>query len=369
MRETVSEEMKQWVINFIRTRRNDGCISLHVVFSGFNLEFGKMFRTDPRAAIGLMIESGFLKGEKARKGFSIWLPEDEGKGRGRPFRSRVKVNKPAVKKNEKSADTQLTTEVNQIQPEVLAEQTGGDEMSNMNAEGMDAKMPYQISTINPETGKGDDLIATARAATKLLHTHGVVDAAGRCLATISPDKILTEAGFTTSTLHLILFLDRMGLVRKLYKKGDVYCYLVLDPDFLDLIVTPKSVTAVLKQMRERRQLQDAANELKKLQHPETGELTLQKARITKLEAQVLEVQALAQPVSDGSTLEQLEQLAEAAVIAETLAKERDEALTEVGSLRILTESLQVRVAVCERKLKEQSTADDLMARMRAKLQK
>lgn len=372
MRVTVSEEMKTWVMNYIRTHRNEGCISLHVVFSNFNFEFGKKFRTDPRVAVGLMIESGFLRGKKARKGFSIWLPEDEGKGRARPFRSRLAPITTSIQQVvAKSADAPLTTEV-QIQPEALAEQKGEIEMPDANIADAEEKVPYLISTINPETGKSDDLIATARVATKLLHAKGQVDSDGRCLAVISPEKILSEAGFTTSVPHLIIFLDRIGLVRKLNKVVDTYRYLVLDPDFFDLIVTPESVTAVLKQMQERRQLQWDSSALKKLRHPETGELTGLRARIAELESELAMLKAksleaqTSESVFGGPTLEQL---AEAAVIVEDLVKERDKALSEVGALRNLTESLQEQVADLERKLKEQSTADDLMSKIRANAKK
>ena len=119
-------------------------------------------------------------------------------------------------------------------------------------------LSYTISTINPETDKSDDLIATARAAVNHLHTLCEQDEAGRYIGRFPIQKALEKAGFKTGVPHFVLFLNFMGLVRKLKRDGNKkgeYQYLVFDPTFFDLIVTDESVNVVLKQMRERNELQ------------------------------------------------------------------------------------------------------------------
>jgi len=133
---------------------------------------------------------------------------------------------------------------------------------------MGKKLPYTISTINPKTGKGDDLIATARAAVTCLHALCEQDEVGRYLGRFSIQKTLEDAGFKVGVAHLVLFLNFMGLVRKLNKDGSkksepMYQYLVLDPACFDLIVMEESVCAVLKHMNERMELQRSNTVLQK----------------------------------------------------------------------------------------------------------
>lgn len=89
MQVTVSEKMKEWVAGYIRSHRKKGTISIHVVYSKFNADFRATFNADPQVVIRLMEASGFLKGCRAKGGYSIWLAEDSGKGKGRPYRSRT----------------------------------------------------------------------------------------------------------------------------------------------------------------------------------------------------------------------------------------------------------------------------------------
>ncbi len=133
---------------------------------------------------------------------------------------------------------------------------------------MSKKSSQIILTVNPATGKGDDLIATARAAVTHLHSLCEQDDCGRYTGRFAIQKTLEDAGFTTSVPYFILFLNFMGLVRKLNKdgseqRGSQYRYLVLDPTFFDLLVTEESVCAVLKHMGERLELQRTCNALEK----------------------------------------------------------------------------------------------------------
>jgi hypothetical protein len=120
MRVSVSEQMKDWVAGYIRSHRREGAISIHVVYSNFNYDFKETFSIDPGAAVQLMIAEGFLKGNHAKGGFSIWLPEDEGKGRSRPFRPHKKeVNGAATPatKNQPSADQNGESEMTKTKTE------------------------------------------------------------------------------------------------------------------------------------------------------------------------------------------------------------------------------------------------------------
>lgn len=182
---------------------------------------------------------------------------------------------------------------------------------------MSKKLPYTISTINPETGKGDDIIATARAAVTYLHTLCEQDGTGRYIGRFPIEKTLEEAGFTVGTSHFILFLNFMGLVRKLNKDGSPkgeaqYQYLVLDPTFFDLLVTEGSVCAVLKHMKERLELQKANQ-------------TMQK-RLEKLDG------ASASAVSDDDISQMNENLAEVIAEVERLTGENAEKDARISAL-------------------------------------
>lgn len=133
---------------------------------------------------------------------------------------------------------------------------------------MNKKLPYPISTINPATGMSDDIIATSRVAVDYLHTLCEQDEAGRYIGRFSIQKTLEEAGFTIGVPHFVLFLNFMGLVRKLNKDGcrkseSQYQYLVLDPTFFDLLVTEESIYSVLKYMSERHELQKENQAMRK----------------------------------------------------------------------------------------------------------
>ncbi|KKS37379.1 MAG: hypothetical protein UU98_C0014G0001 [Parcubacteria group bacterium GW2011_GWD2_42_14] len=82
---------------------------------------------------------------------------------------------------------------------------------------MEKKSTLTISTVNPETQKGDDLIATARVAVQHLITLCKQDELGRYIGQFPIHKSLEEAGFQVGLPQFILFLNFMGLVRKLTK--------------------------------------------------------------------------------------------------------------------------------------------------------
>lgn len=149
MRVSVSEEMKEWVADYIRSHRREGTISIHTVFSKFNEDFKATFKMDPIVAVNLMVKEGFLKKSPAHKGVSIWLPEDEGKGKRRPFRPR----KPEVN------GTAISTTENQPTPS--ADQNGEPEMTKAKTktqEDITIEPHYNFEKVpHPETDEVDVL--------------------------------------------------------------------------------------------------------------------------------------------------------------------------------------------------------------------
>jgi len=143
----VNEKMMSWTRDYIRSHRNEGVISIHVVFSKFNEDFRATFKIDPVVAVRLMIGSGHLKGAPSRGGFSIWLPEDEGNGKRRPFRP----------SNPKAGA--ISVDTNQNQPAIPVHQNGDHEMKNEKKNEDTAVDPhYAFEKIpHPETGKVDVL--------------------------------------------------------------------------------------------------------------------------------------------------------------------------------------------------------------------
>lgn len=207
---------------------------------------------------------------------------------------------------------------------------------------MSKKLPYTISTINPETGKCDDIIATARAAVTHLHSLCEQDGEGRYIGRFPIQKALEDAGFTVSLPHFILFLNFMGLARKLKKDGSpkgeaLYQYLVFDPTFFDLLVTDDSVYAVLKYMNERMELQKANQAMQK--------------RLEKLEG------ASASAVRDDDISQMNENLAEVIAEVERLTGENAEK--------------DARISALEAKLKETTKVDPkaVSAQLMAKFKK
>lgn len=77
MRIIIDEKIKSWIACYIRSHRKSRQISIHVVYSKFNENFRREFKVNPKTVIQLLIADGFLKGNQAKGGFSIWPPEDE----------------------------------------------------------------------------------------------------------------------------------------------------------------------------------------------------------------------------------------------------------------------------------------------------
>ena len=297
----VSGEIKKWIENYIRENRKSGCISLHVVFSDFNKNFKTKFGVDSKQVLGILIDEGFLRGQKAKGGFSIWLPEDEGQGKRKPFSSHKR------RKSDESARKleDLTTEE-------------GEEEMDAN---MGKKIRYNINTIgtvNPETGKKDDLVATAKSAVTHLATLCKQDDEGRYIGNFPITSELEKVGFIGSMPHFVMFLSYMGLARRYTvsggKKGESpHRYLVLDPTFFDLLVTEETVQSVLKMMAERYSKQREVADLKK---------QLEKTSVSNQEND-------AEVPSSSESEEILAQMAEMVVLVERLREEKGAVIAEL----------------------------------------
>ncbi|KKS28905.1 MAG: hypothetical protein UU89_C0025G0019 [Parcubacteria group bacterium GW2011_GWC2_42_11] len=204
---------------------------------------------------------------------------------------------------------------------------------------MEKKSALTISTVNPETQKSDDLIATARAAVRHLSTLCTKDEFGRFTGRFQIHKSLEEAGFHVGLPQFILFLKFMGLVRKLTKDGNGTCYkfLVVDPTFFDLLVTEESVSAVLKQMYERLEVQRLCNDYQR--------------RIANLEEQLKR-----QPSNEEYLGTLNEHLAEVIAQVEHLSAENSEKTAKISELEAELK--------CTTKVDAKQVTDELMARFR-----
>ena len=206
---------------------------------------------------------------------------------------------------------------------------------------MEKKSTLTISTVNPATKRSDDLIATARAAVQHLITLCKQDELGRYIGQFPIHKSLEEAGFQVGLPQFILFLNFMGLVRKLTKSkngagGNCYTFLVVDPTFFDLLVTEESVRTVLKQMYER--------------------LEVQRMNI-EYQRQIADLKKVAPQPSNEEALALLnEHLAEVITEVERLQGENDEKAVQISALKAELKSVS--------KVDHKQVTDELMARFR-----
>jgi len=206
MQVTVSEKMKEWVAGYIRSHRKEGTISVHVVYSKFNEDFRATFKADPQVAIRLMEASGFLKGCPSKGGYSIWLTEDAGKGKGRPYRSRTsRVN---------GAAASATTETKSAMPIEQKQETGEIEMKKEEK----TEQRYSFEKVpHPETGEVN-IVELIRYVVK--HLHSIVPQnperdGGYDVVPLSLTDEGQKCGFSASDMiPLGTILQHMGLVKK-----------------------------------------------------------------------------------------------------------------------------------------------------------
>lgn len=72
----ITDKMRTWIVDYIRTHRADGYVGIHVVYSKFNENFRRTFGEDPRGILNDLKAEGFLAAKPVRGGACIWLPGD-----------------------------------------------------------------------------------------------------------------------------------------------------------------------------------------------------------------------------------------------------------------------------------------------------
>ena len=208
MRVTVSEKMKEWVAGYIRSHRREGAISIHVVYSKFNEDFRATFGADPVMVVNLLAADGFIKKAPSQGGISIWLPEDEGKGKRRPFRPRkAEVN-----------GTTTTTPTPKNQPTSSANQNGESEMTKSKKQKDIIIEPhYNFEKVpHPETGEVN-VLELIRYIMKHLDTKlpGKPEMdGGYAVVKVNVRAALNECGLSSGTVPgLTALMQNMGLLK------------------------------------------------------------------------------------------------------------------------------------------------------------
>ncbi len=321
MRVIVNDKMKEWVAAYIRAHRVESCISIHVVYSKFNEDFRATFKTDPFTVVQLMIAAGFLNGCPAKGGFSIWLPEDAGKGQRRPFHPRPKPASapvaPVVKKTEMPA---------------LPAQKGESEMKKKLKDVVAIEPTYAFERIpHPETGVVDVLALIQyimEGAVKHLPSGAEIDG-GYFVSGISLNKLFEDIGVPESVRpQLTHIMSRMGLLKKYGRMS----WGLLEKKALAFFITPR--------------LYIMARDSYIAHTTRNHEIARLRVRLEKLTAspRIRESTAVAESTSSGSASfegEAMELLAEAERISEERARVQETLKTVEGELAKVRETLKV----------------------------
>ncbi len=237
MQVIVSEKMKEWVAGYIRSHRKEGTISIHVVYSKFNEDFRKTFKADPQVAIRLLQESGFLKGCPTIGGYSIWLAEDAGKGKRRPYRSRTPQDNGATAVAVAETLSTSTTEQADI---------GEIEMNDVSIE------PHYVfeKIPHPETGKVDVLEILRyimKQFDKLLPDESEMDGPYFVIK-MGIYGVFKDAGISSgSWSELSRIMREMSLIKH-YGRSQ---WGVLKGDVADYFITARSYLVAKEAMMER----------------------------------------------------------------------------------------------------------------------
>lgn len=248
----ISDSTKEWIVGYIRSHRKEGNISLHTVFSKFNEDFRRTFPMDPVVVVRQLIDDGFLKGDYAPGGFSIWLPEDEGTGKSRPIRSRRKSDDKVEPKEKKDGETSVT--------KVKATDDGV----------IDIQYTFEMHP-HPKTGQTDILeliryiIMALRASLVGNHPHD----GGYTIVRSAISQALVDVGVQPNARpDICMILQEMGLV-KLYKKAE---WGLLNADAANYMITPRAYLVARREFVSRRE--------------RNTEVTRLRAKVDKLQAKV-----------------------------------------------------------------------------------
>ena len=331
MQVTVSEKMKEWVTGYIRSHRKEGTISVHVVYSKFNEDFRATFKADPQVAIRLMEASGFLKGCPSKGGYSIWLTEDAGKGKGRPYRSRTPQDNGAV--------ASATTETKSAMPIDQKQETGEIEMKTKTKDDISIEPHYAFEKIpHPETGKVDVLELIRHIMKQLdesLPNKPDMDG-GYSVIKMQIYDALGDAGIPSgSRPELSRIMQEMALL-KCYGKSQ---WGVLHNKAANYFVTARSYIVAKEATMERRKRNQKIARLEN--------------KVKKLESSTTQTQVT--PSADDDLV------VEALALSELYEEERDAAKAANSQLETLVEELSTQVRQLEGKLANREDARTALA--------
>lgn len=314
MRVKIDEKMKEWIAGYIRSHRREGAISLHVVYSKFNEDFKATFGTDPVMVVNLLCADGFIKKGPTTGGVSIWLPEDEGKGKRRPFHPK----KP-------KACNAATKTINNQSP-TPAKQQGEDEMKKNETpkEDITIEPHYSFEKVpHPETGEVNvlELIRyIMKHIDKKLPAKPDMDG-GYAVVKVNVGAALRECGLSSGAVPgLSAILQNMGLL----KHVNMDTWRVLHTKAVSYFVTEQSYLLARDQwLKHTARNQEISCLRRKLQQTD-GDVASSETKINST-------------LFDDETIEILDQ-------AERIAEELKKAETRIGELEAERDQLQKDLA-------------------------
>lgn len=329
MRINVSEKMKEWVAGYIRSHRREGEISIHVVYSKFNEDFRETFGIDPVVMVNLLVADGFIKKGPTKGGVSIWLPEDEGKGRQRSFRPhKLEVNGTATQiKNESAAPTHGN---------------GEPEMTKTKKEEITIEPYYNFERVpHPETGEVNvlELIRyIMKYIDQKLPAKPEMDG-GYSVVRVNVGAALRECGLSSGAvpgLHAIM--QNMGLLKHVSKDT----WRVLHTKAVSYFITTQSYLLAREQWLKHTARNKEVSDLRRQLQQPAGEVTTSETKTdsTLFDDEAIEILAEAERLVD--------ELHKAQTYIAELETERDqlqgELATRPTSVDAAKQALQERLA-------------------------
>lgn len=230
----ITNQMRAWIADYIRTHRTDGYIGIHVVYSKLNENFRRTFGEDPRQVLNDLKKEGFLLSKPVRGGACIWLPED-------------------AKEREKQLADETANNVNELEsPTPVPAQEGPQE--------------YAFEQIpHPETG-AVDVVALLRYIvhhldqhTPLAPTENPEDYGHYTLHTVSLSEELKKCGIENSKRPPLMQIMQEMAVVCYFRRG---LWGVLKTELAEGFMTP----ALYNRAREKFLKEKRQNAVKRKKH-------------------------------------------------------------------------------------------------------
>lgn len=315
MRVNVSEQMKEWVAGYIRSHRREGAISIHAVYSKFNADFKAAFGIDPVLVVNLLAADGFIKVGPSRGGVSIWLPEDEGKGKRRPFRPR----KETINGN--------ATPATKNQPTPSVDQNGESEITETKMktkEEITIEPRFNFEKFpHPETGEVSvlELIRyIMKHIDQKLPSKPEMDG-GYAVVKVNVGIALRECGLSSGAVPgLNAIMQNMGLLKHVNKDT----WRVLHTKAVSYFITAQSYLLAREQWLKHTARNKEISDLRRKLQQSEGDVMVSDVKTSSM-------------LFDDEALEILAE-------AERLAKELEKVLTRVAELETERDQLQKELA-------------------------